>query len=114
MGPHGERDLSVERSDMEDDKKVTRLHKELKKHTDRERKHRDHDDRDPDSENNGEATTHRLSEKRKSARKMEDSTLASYDDKDASKGELLITTVHAFVDCTEPVSFNALNYFLII
>ncbi|KAL8528277.1 hypothetical protein ACS0TY_005906 [Phlomoides rotata] len=86
MGPHGERDLSVERPDMDDDKAVTRVHKELKKHTDRDRKHRDHDDRDLDAENNGEATMHRLSEKRKSARKMEDSTLASYDDKDASKG----------------------------
>lgn len=99
MGPHGERDLSVERPDMEDDKTVMRLHKELKKHTDRDRKHRDHDDRDPGAENNGEATMHRHSEKRKSARKMEDSTLASYDDKDASKGELPVTTYHSACLC---------------
>ncbi|KAI3452368.1 hypothetical protein Pfo_009033 [Paulownia fortunei] len=90
--PNGERDLSVERPDMDDDKTVMKLHKEQKKHNEREnrdRRNRDQDDRDPDTENNGDISMHRLSDKKKSARKVEDfggnSNLASYDDKDALK-----------------------------
>ncbi|KAL0431680.1 UNVERIFIED_CONTAM: Paired amphipathic helix protein Sin3-like 2 [Sesamum radiatum] len=92
MGPNGERDLSVERHDMDDDKTVVKLHKEQKKHIEKEnrdKRNRDQDDRDPDTENNGEFSMHRLSDKRKSARKVEDFggnlNLASCDDKDASK-----------------------------
>lgn len=61
-----------------------RLHKELKKHTDKEnrdRKNRDLDERDPEMENNGDASGHRHSEKRKSALKD------FGDGKDASKSE---------------------------
>ena len=72
-----------------------KLHKE-KKHSDREnrdRRNRDQDDRDPDHENNGDISMQRHSEKRKSARKVEDSggnsTLGPYDDKDAVKSELM-------------------------
>ncbi|KAK6153046.1 hypothetical protein DH2020_012685 [Rehmannia glutinosa] len=100
VGPHGERDLSVERPDMDDDKTVMKLHKEQKKHIEKEnrdRKNRDHDDRYPDTENNGDM--HRPSDKRKSARKVEDfggnSNLASYDDKDAWKS----TYSHEFIFC---------------
>ncbi|KAK6155145.1 hypothetical protein DH2020_009393 [Rehmannia glutinosa] len=91
VDPNGERDLSVERPDMDDDKTVMKLHKEQKKHTEREnrdRRNRDQDDRDPDTENNGDISMHRLSDKRKSARKVEDfggTNLASFDDKDALK-----------------------------
>lgn len=76
-----------------------KLHKEQKKHGEREnreRRSRDRDDKDPDTENNGDISMHRLSEKRKSARKVEDfggnSTLAPNDDKDDVKSEL----THAF------------------
>ncbi|KAL0395669.1 UNVERIFIED_CONTAM: Paired amphipathic helix protein Sin3-like 2 [Sesamum calycinum] len=75
MGPNGERDLSVERHDMDDDKTVVKLHKEQKKHIEKEsrdKRNRDQDDRDPETENNGEFSMHRLSDKRKSARKVED------------------------------------------
>ncbi|KAI3474840.1 hypothetical protein Pfo_030151 [Paulownia fortunei] len=92
IDPNGEWDLSVERPDMDDDKTVMKLHKEQKKHNEREnrdRRNRDQDDRDPDTENNGDISMHRLSDKKKSARKVEDfggnSNLASYDDKDALK-----------------------------
>lgn len=83
---------------MDDDKTVMRLHKEQKKHIERETKrNRDQDDRDPDNENNGGISMHRLSDKKKSARKAEDfggnSNLASYDDKDALKSELIVTLV---------------------
>ncbi|XP_047958296.1 paired amphipathic helix protein Sin3-like 2 isoform X1 [Salvia hispanica] len=91
IDPNGERDLSVERPETDDDKTVMKLHKE-KKHSDREnrdRRNRDQDDRDPDHENNGDISMQRHSEKRKSARKVEDSggnsTLGPYDDKDAVK-----------------------------
>ncbi|KAH6791103.1 SIN3-like 2 [Perilla frutescens var. frutescens] len=92
IDPNGERDLSVERPETDDDKTAVKLHKEQKKHSEREnrdRRNRDQDDRDPDTENNGDISMHRLSDKRKSARKVEDfggnSTLAPYDDKDALK-----------------------------
>ncbi|PIN14518.1 Histone deacetylase complex, SIN3 component [Handroanthus impetiginosus] len=92
IGSHGERDLSVEHPDMDDDKTVMKLHKEQKRHTEREnrdKRTRDLDEREHDIENNGDISMHRLSDKRKSARKVEDfgggSNLASYDDKDASK-----------------------------
>ncbi|KAK4409899.1 Paired amphipathic helix protein Sin3-like 2 [Sesamum angolense] len=95
IGPNGERDLSVERHDMDDDKTVVKLHKEQKKHIEKEnrdKRNRDQDDRDPETENNGEFSMHRLSDKRKSARKVEDFggnlNLASCDDKDASKRQV--------------------------
>ncbi|KAL3833187.1 hypothetical protein ACJIZ3_007923 [Penstemon smallii] len=90
MDPHGERDISVERQDMDDDKTVMKLHKEHKRYVEKENRDkriRDQNDRDPDTENNGDTNMHRLSEKKKSARKVEEfggnSNLASYDDKDA-------------------------------
>ncbi|GFP95198.1 paired amphipathic helix protein sin3-like 2 [Phtheirospermum japonicum] len=91
IDPKGERDLSVERPDMDDDKTVMKLHKEQKRHTEREnrdRKNRDQDDRDPNTENNGDISMHRLSDKKKSARKAEDfvgTNLTTFDDKDALK-----------------------------
>ncbi|XP_022862949.1 paired amphipathic helix protein Sin3-like 2 [Olea europaea var. sylvestris] len=87
ISPHGERDLSVERLDLDDDKTVMK-----KKRADKENKdkrYRDHDDREPDNENNGDTSMHRLSEKKKSSRKVDDfggnSNLASCDDKDTLK-----------------------------
>ncbi|XP_075475269.1 paired amphipathic helix protein Sin3-like 2 [Primulina tabacum] len=92
ISPHGERDLSVERPDMGDEKTVVKLHKDQKKHIDKENKdkrNRDQEDRDPENENNGDISMQRLSDKRKSAKKVGDfggnSNLASYDDKDALK-----------------------------
>ncbi|CAA2967038.1 paired amphipathic helix Sin3-like 2 isoform X2 [Olea europaea subsp. europaea] len=92
ISPHGERDLSVEHPDLDDDKTVMKLHKEQRKRAEKENKDRgycDQDDREPDNENDGDTSMHRLSEKRKSSRKFDDfggnSNLASYDDKDAFK-----------------------------
>ncbi|KAL2528801.1 Paired amphipathic helix protein Sin3-like 2 [Forsythia ovata] len=93
FSPHGERNLSIERPDLDDDKTVMKLHKEQKKQRaekeNRDRRNRDPDDREPDSENNGDISMLRLSDRRKSARKVEDfggnSNLASNDDKDAWK-----------------------------
>ena len=73
---------------------MVRLHKEQKKRAEREnreRRNRDQDYREPDNENNGDISMHRLTEKRKSARKVEDfggnTVSASYDDKDSLKSE---------------------------
>ncbi|KAL3629289.1 hypothetical protein CASFOL_026511 [Castilleja foliolosa] len=91
IDPKGERDLSVERPDMEDDKTAMKFHKEQKRHTEREnrdRKKRDQDDRDHNTENNGDISMHRLSDKKKLAQKVEEfggTNLATFDDKDALK-----------------------------
>ncbi|CAA0823407.1 Paired amphipathic helix protein Sin3-like 2 [Striga hermonthica] len=92
-GPTGERDSSFERADADDDKTVMKLHKEHKKHTEREnrdnRRSHEQDERDHDNDNNGDVSMHRSSEKRKSAKKVEDfggnSSLAAYDDKEEWK-----------------------------
>ncbi|KAL2523463.1 Paired amphipathic helix protein Sin3-like 2 [Forsythia ovata] len=88
--PHGERDPSVECPEVDDDKTVMMLHKDRKKRAERENKdkrNRYQDNRDTDNENNGDISMHRLSDKRKSAQKVNDfggnSNLVSCDDKDA-------------------------------
>lgn len=90
VSPHGERDVSVERPDTDEDKTMLRLHKEQKKRAEREnreRRNRDQDYREPENENNGDISMHRLADKRKSARKVEDfgGNTVSADDKDALK-----------------------------
>ncbi|KAK1352436.1 Paired amphipathic helix [Heracleum sosnowskyi] len=76
VAPQTQRDLSVERPDIDDNKTMIKLHKEHKKSVEKEDRKRHPD---PDM--------HRLSEKRKSARKVDnyggDSVLGPYDDKDA-------------------------------
>lgn len=72
---------------------MSRLHKEQKKRAEREnreRRNRDQDYREPENENNGDISMHRLADKRKSARKVEDfgGNTISTDDKDALKSEL--------------------------
>ncbi|KAL3639649.1 hypothetical protein CASFOL_014617 [Castilleja foliolosa] len=76
IDPKGERDLSVERPGMEDDKTVTKLHKEQKRHTEREnsyRKNRGQDDRDHNTENIGDISMHRLLTKRSLLRRLKTS-----------------------------------------
>ncbi|CAA0829989.1 Paired amphipathic helix protein Sin3-like 2 [Striga hermonthica] len=93
LGPNGERDPSVDRPDVDDDKTAMKLHKEPKKQVEREnrdnRRSRERDERDHDDGNNGDFSMQRSSEKRKSAKKVEDfggnSSLAAYDDKEAWK-----------------------------
>ncbi|KAL3526467.1 hypothetical protein ACH5RR_011123 [Cinchona calisaya] len=84
-----EPDLSVERPDTDDDKTMVRLHKEQKKRAERENKERRNRDQDYREHDNGDIGMLRLSEKRKSARKVDDfggnAASASYDDKDSLK-----------------------------
>ncbi|KAI3699768.1 hypothetical protein L2E82_44292 [Cichorium intybus] len=83
---NGERDPSVEGVEMEDDKTMMKLNKEQRKRSEKDRRNRDQDFKEPEIDANRDMN--RL-EKRKSARKVEDfgvhSGLAPYDDKDAVK-----------------------------
>ncbi|XP_051117485.1 paired amphipathic helix protein Sin3-like 2 isoform X2 [Andrographis paniculata] len=88
--PNGKRDFNIEQTDMDGDKKVTKLHKEHKKDSDRENQDRrisDKDDIDP--ENNGGIGMRRPCEKRNSAQKAEDwggtSNMATCDDNNVLK-----------------------------
>lgn len=87
---------------MDDDKTARKLHKEQKKRVEKENRdmrNRDQDDREPDSGNSGDISKLRLSDRKKSAQKVEDlggnSNLASNDDKDAWKSERMI--LHNFM-----------------
>lgn len=89
---HADRDSSIYRTDLDDDKAMMKIHKEQKRRTEKEnrdRRNRDQDDREPSHENNRDFNLQRLPEKRKSSRKVEgfgaNPILASYDDKDALK-----------------------------
>ncbi|CAH9088055.1 unnamed protein product [Cuscuta epithymum] len=90
IGPYGERDLSVEKPDVDDDKATMKLHKEQKRREEKENgdwRDYDHDYREHRSDNNGDISVHNHNEKKKSARKVGEfgasSTLASHDDQDA-------------------------------
>ncbi|KAA8530290.1 hypothetical protein F0562_004999 [Nyssa sinensis] len=89
---NADRDLSVERSDLDDDKTMMKLHKEQRKRTEKENMDRinhDQDYREPEHDSNRDFNMQRLTDKRKSARKVEDfggkPILASFENKDALK-----------------------------
>ncbi|KAF7802898.1 paired amphipathic helix protein Sin3-like 2 isoform X1 [Senna tora] len=86
-----DRDLSVDRPDLDDDKAMVKVHKEPKKRVDKEsrdRKTRDQDDREADHDNNRDSNS-RFPDKKKSVKKAEGFGLtadfAAYDDKDTLK-----------------------------
>lgn len=73
---------------------MMKLHKEQRRRAEKEsrdRRNRDQDYREPEHDNNRDMGMHRLSEKRKSARKVDDfganTILAPYSDKDSLKSE---------------------------
>ncbi|XP_009630074.1 paired amphipathic helix protein Sin3-like 2 isoform X1 [Nicotiana tomentosiformis] len=87
IGPHAERDLSIERPDMDDDKTMVKLQKEHKRRAEKESRDRrthDQDYKEPDNENNGDLNMQRHTDKKKSARKVEEFE-GSHEDKDALK-----------------------------
>ncbi|PSS30420.1 Paired amphipathic helix protein Sin3-like [Actinidia chinensis var. chinensis] len=90
IAPHTERDLSVERTDIDDDKAMMKMQKDQRKRAEkdsRERRNRDQDYRESELDSNRDFSMQRIYDKRKSARKVEDfgvnPIVASYDDKDA-------------------------------
>ncbi|GMH04285.1 hypothetical protein Nepgr_006124 [Nepenthes gracilis] len=84
---HADRDVSVERPDLDDDKVQMKVHKDQRKREkdNRDRRNRDQDDRDPGHDTNRDFTVPRLSDKRKPSRKEGFGPLASCDDKNALK-----------------------------
>ncbi|CAA0820219.1 Paired amphipathic helix protein Sin3-like 1 [Striga hermonthica] len=91
MDPNGERDPSIARADMDDNKAITKLPKEQKKLTEKESRDKMNcylDGRDPDMEKTGNHRMHRPSDKKKPALNVEDfgrAPITSFDDKDALK-----------------------------
>lgn len=78
---------------MDDDKTMMKLHKEQKRRAEkenRERRSRDQDYKEPDNENNGDLSMHRITDKRKSARRVEEFG-GTNDDKDGVKSECMVS-----------------------
>ena len=84
VAPQTQRDSIVERTDIDDDKTMVKLHKEHKKSAEKDCRDR----RNPDHDLN------RLLEKQKSARKVDNSGGVSvsglYNDKESLKSELML------------------------
>ncbi|KAJ8546294.1 hypothetical protein K7X08_018877 [Anisodus acutangulus] len=79
--------LSIERADLDDDKTMMNFHKEQKRHAEKESRDRrihDQDYKEPDNENNEDLSMHRHTDKKKSARKVEEFG-GPHEDKDALK-----------------------------
>lgn len=94
IGPYAERDLGIERPDLDDDKTMTKLQKEQKRRAEKENRDRrthDQDYKEPD-ENNEDLSMQRHTDKRKSARRVEDFG-GPHEDKDALKSECMVTIV---------------------
>ncbi|OIW12423.1 hypothetical protein TanjilG_04172 [Lupinus angustifolius] len=83
-----DRDLSVDHTDLDDDKTMI-MHKEQRKRESRDRRIRDHDEREADLDNNRDLNSQRFPDKRKSVKKAEGcglaSDFASHEDKDSLK-----------------------------
>ncbi|WCJ20882.1 Paired amphipathic helix protein Sin3-like 2 [Euphorbia peplus] len=89
---HVERDLSVDRPELDDDKGMMKVHREHRRRAEKEnrdRRTRDQDDREPEHDSNRDFSSQRFPDKRKSARRGEgfgvDSHISSYEDKDNLK-----------------------------
>ncbi|KAF5185154.1 Paired amphipathic helix protein sin3-like [Thalictrum thalictroides] len=79
MNSHADRDLSVDRPDVEnrplmkmDKEQRKRAEREKERKEDRDQRDRDQDDEDLEHENNRDFSIHRLAQKRKSAKRAED------------------------------------------
>ncbi|KAK8710215.1 hypothetical protein V6N13_145550 [Hibiscus sabdariffa] len=84
INSHADRDLSVDRPELDDDKGIMKMRKEQRKRAEkdnRDQRNRDHDD--PEHENNREFNSQRFPDKKRSGKKVEG--FASYDDRDNLK-----------------------------
>ncbi|KAK8534022.1 hypothetical protein V6N12_047422 [Hibiscus sabdariffa] len=78
---HADRDLSVDRPELDDDKAMMKMQKEQRKRM--EKDNRDLRIRDPEHDKNGDFNSQHFPDKKRSGRKVEG--FASYDDRDTSK-----------------------------
>lgn len=107
--------MSVERPELDDDKTMMNMHKEMRKREGRERRIRDQDEREPDLDNNRDLNAQRFSDKKKSVKKAEGYGLASdfaaYEDKDALKSKLsyVSSSLDSYRYFSLPVSFHVFN-----
>ncbi|KAK6913176.1 Paired amphipathic helix [Dillenia turbinata] len=89
MGSHVDRDPSVDRPDLEDDKSMIRMQKEQKRRekVNRDRRNRDLDDREQENDMNRDFDVQTIPDRRRAVRKVEgfgvNPILATYDDKSA-------------------------------
>ncbi|XVF60417.1 hypothetical protein PTKIN_Ptkin08bG0044100 [Pterospermum kingtungense] len=84
ISSHADRDLSVDRPELDDDKGMMKVQKEQRKRVEkdnRDRRTRDQDD--PEHDNNRDLNLQRFPDKKRSGRKIEG--FASYDDRDTFK-----------------------------
>lgn len=82
---------------MDDEKLMIKMQKEQRRRAEKEnrdRRNRDQDDREIEHDNNRDFNLQRFPDKKKSTKKVEgfgaNSSLASYDDKDALKSESVV------------------------
>ncbi|KAJ0260964.1 Paired amphipathic helix protein Sin3-like 2 [Hirschfeldia incana] len=97
VASRGDRDHSVDRSDLNDDKAMVKMHRESKKRVDkenRERRSRDLDDGEAEQDN-----LHHFSEKRKSSRRTEGFEAYSGPASHSEKNNLKSMYNQAFVFC---------------
>ncbi|XWS44244.1 hypothetical protein CRYUN_Cryun15aG0027700 [Craigia yunnanensis] len=81
---HADRDLSVDRPELDDDKAMMKMQKEQRKRVEKDnRDRRTRDQNDPDHDNNRDFNLQRFPDKKRSGRKTEE--FASYDDNDTLK-----------------------------
>ncbi|GMI99169.1 SIN3-like 2 [Hibiscus trionum] len=81
---HADRDLSVDRPELNEDKALVKMRKEQRKRVEKDNRDlriRDHDD--PEHDNNRDFNSQRFPDKKRSGRKVEG--FASYDDRDTLK-----------------------------
>lgn len=132
MASHADRDLSVDRPDPDHDRTVMRSDKEQRKRGEKEKERREdrdrRDDRDFEHDGNRDSNMHRYPHKRKSTRKIEDSSAeqlhqggegdenfgicpisSSYDDKNSAKSECS-TNLYNFVKTKLLPLINSLLY----
>ncbi|PPS02262.1 hypothetical protein GOBAR_AA18401 [Gossypium barbadense] len=84
MTSHADKDLSVDRPELDDDKDILKMQKDQRKHVEkdsRDRRTREHDD--PEHDNNRDFNLQRFPDKKRSGRKIEG--FASNDERDTFK-----------------------------
>ncbi|AES74611.2 putative transcription regulator Others family [Medicago truncatula] len=103
-----DRDISVERPDLDDDKTMMNFHKEQRKRESRDRRMRDHDDREHDLDNSRDLHSQRFPDKKKSVKKTEAYDFAAHDDKDGMK--LMYSQAISFCDKVKEKLSSAEDY----
>ncbi|OMO52741.1 Paired amphipathic helix [Corchorus olitorius] len=80
---HADRDLSVDRPELDDDKATIKMQKDQRKRVDKDNRDRRTRDQDDTEHDNRDFNLHRFPDKKRSGRKVEG--FASYDDRDTLK-----------------------------